>query len=121
MPSQNPKRKYGAIAKFDFEVYIDFNGRIARDAVFGNSFLRISLGDPHFLFQIQIQHSLKIKWTKFHTNGVRKVDLEDLGWVHATRKAAFFRQVKLRSSRVDMETRELRSFTCLKKAAFLVA
>src|SRR5277367_1958173 len=44
-----------------------------------------------------------------------------LGYVHATRKAAFFRQVKLRSSRVAMETRELRSFTFLKKAAFLVA
>src|SRR5277367_5171929 len=30
---------------------------------------------PNFLFQIQIDHSLKIKWTKFHTNGVRKIDL----------------------------------------------
>src|SRR5277367_1103023 len=44
-----------------------------------------------------------------------------LGYDHATRKAAFFRHVKLRSSRVSISNRELRSFTCLKKAAFFVA
>src|SRR5277367_2976697 len=41
-----------------------------------------------------------------------------LGYVHATRKAAFFRQVKLRSSQVSIATRKLRSFTCLKKQLF---
>src|SRR5277367_3523211 len=56
--SESKKKIWGHVAKFG-----------------GNSFLRISLDDPCFLFHIQIEHSLKINWTKFHTNGVRKVDL----------------------------------------------
>src|SRR5277367_3850873 len=80
MQSQNPKRNMGSPSKIRRKSILKFTlismENSPRRCVWQLFSPNFAIGDHYFLFiQVQILHSLKIKWTKFHTSGVRKVDL----------------------------------------------